>query len=563
MATKNKTSSKRYKTILASSITMAFAASIATPVLAAIIETDNPDVELRWDNSFRYTGGWRAGKINPAFLNNPAYDETEGRFGRGDMVSNRLDVLSELDFVYKNNFGFRVSAALWGDGAYNKRSFPNPALTAQGINGNYKDNTYNGYTKRYVAGPSGEILDAFVFGSIDIASTPVKFKLGQHNVYWGESLYSATNSIAYSQGPIDTIKAATSPGAEAKELFLPLTQLSAQVQLTSELSAAAQYAFDWKPYRLVPGGTFFASGDGSRSDYAANFPGGFNIPNGPDLGPDRKRGDFGLSMRWSPSWLSGSAGLYYRKFTEKLPWAMTQVAPAPAVRLVYARDTELYGFSMIKNIGTLNVGSEISYRKNSALNSAAGYPVMPANGSNPTYAESEGARGDTMHALVNVVTLLQRNSLWTGGSVQAEINYSRLLKVTSNPQLYYGEGYASCLGLSKSDGCSTKDAWGMNLGFTPEWPQAMAGWDLSMPTSLGYQIKGNGPALGGGNEGSLSWSIGLTGKYLARHEFSLKYAEARSRYNTDPATGVVTTTNGSNAVQSNHNWIFFTYKTSM
>lgn len=548
-------------TRIAASIWSVFAAAAAASGLAQAeaITTSNTDIEMRWDNTVRYNAGWRMEGSNPAFYKNPGYDETAGGGSRGDMIMNRLDLLSEFDFTYKEKYGFRVSGAAWTDGAYNGSSSTNPALTA---GSNYRNGEYNSYAKRYIVGPSGEILDAFVFGRFDLGPTSLNVKLGKHNVYWGESLFSVGNGIAYSQGPVDTIKAATSPGVEAKETFLPQKQISAQWQLSNELSVAGYYAFEWNPYRLVPGGTYFATGDATRSDYATTSP--VSIPNGEDIKPGR-HGDYGVNARWSPEWMNGTVGLYYRKFDEKLPWGVTQLragSPLPtAVQLAFARGTELYGLSFTKNLSTLSLGAEMSYRKNTALNS--NISAIPANGTNLTYEEAEGARGNTFHALVNGVYLLPETPLWQGGTLSAELNYSRLLSVTKNAQRYNGIDYACAATGGVSTGCSTKNAWGTNISFTPAWTQALPGWDISMPATLAYQIKGNGAALGGGNEGGLTWSLGIAGTLYSRYDFSLRYVDSHGQYATN-AAGVVTTTNGSspNAVQNDHGWLSFTFKTT-
>ena len=558
----NTTTDRRFKrTTLATAAALAL--GLGSGAQAEPISTGNPDLEMRWDNTVRYNVGVRMEGINPVFSNLPGFDETEGRFKKHDLVTNRVDLLSEVDLVYKGKFGARVSAAAWADGAYGKHSRRNPALPVAGA---YINDTYNGYAKRYSVGPSGEILDAFLFGTFDLDGIGLSVKAGQHNVYWGESLYSATNSIAYSQSGIDTLKSATSPGSEAKELFLPRKQISGTMQLNDQLSFGAQYALSWKPFRLVPGGTFFAGSDGARSDFASNSP-GFNLPNGPDLVPDSGRGDLGLMVRWSPSWLGGTAAFVYRKFDEKLPWAFTQlrrgatVAPT-AVRLNFARDTELYGISLSQTIKTVSVGAEISYRKNTALNSVSGFTVLPADNANPTYAEAEGARGDTLHALVNGVYLLPDIGLWMGGTLQGEVNYSRLLDVNSNPGRFFGEGYGCPANLDKTDGCSTKSAVGMNVAFNPQWPQAIAGWDITAPVTLAYQLKGNGAALGGGNEDAMAWSVGLVGLRYSRYEFTVKYADVKTRYKTNPANGLFSTANGGNAVQNDHGTLFMTFKTT-
>lgn len=540
--------------LVRSSLSVSIALACTTwcgAALATSFDTGNPKLEVRWDNTVRYNGGWRAEKINPAFYAASGTDETEGRFDRGDMMLNRLDLLSELDIIYDGNFGARLSAAAWVDGAYGKHAVRNPALAAQGA---YANDVFNSYAKRYNHGTSGEILDAFVFGRLDLGTTTLSLKAGQHNVYWGESTFSVGNSIAYAQGAIDTIKSATSPGVEAKELYLPRTQISAQATITDELSVAAQYALAWEPYRLVPGGTYFASGDSTRADFAA--PG---VANGPDLAP-KDRGDYGVMLRWSPPALSGTVGFYYRRFDEKLPWAFTQLAPTRMVRFNFARDTELYGISLNKTVSTVAVGAELSYRKNSGLNSTT-TTITPAAGTQPTYEQVEGARGDTLHGLVNGSWLLPKNALWQGGSLAGEINFSHLVRVTKNPGRFNGEGYACVAGRDRTDGCATKNAVGTNISFTPSWPQAFPGWDVSMPTSLAYQIYGNGAALGGGNENALTWSIGVAATLYSRYDFALKFVDSKARYKTNPATGLVTTTNGS-AIQSDHGWLSFNFKTT-
>lgn len=577
---------------LAGSIALVVGAMGCASVQAMTIETGNPDFEARWDNTLRYTAGWRMEGQNKDFTNSYFYDDTENKFDRGDVVTNRVDLLSELDLVWKRAHGVRFSAAAWYDDAYQGKAEPNKQLAGSG---NYTNDRYNSYATRYVSGLSGEILDAFAFTSFQLGDVGVNLKAGQHNVYWGESLYSIGNSIAYSQGPVDTIKAASSPGSEAKELFLPLKQISTQISLTDELSLSAQYLLDWKPFRTIPGGTFFAPADGSRSDLGAPLaaippaqqaliPG---IPNGDDLEPGKKRGDFGLSLRWSPWWLEGTAGLYYRKFDEKVPWSFQQagrvdlspafglpagtvVQPLPnAIRLNYARDTELYGFSLTKNLATVSLGGELSYRKNTALNSVSGYSVLAGGAAGPvsalgasgieaTYDEAEGARGNTWHALLNGIYLLPRTALWTGGSLQAELTYSRLDKITENENRFNGYGYA-CSGPKAY--CTTKDAWGVQAGFTPEWPQLFPGWDVSMPISLAYGLDGNGPALAGVREDVYNYAIGVTGKYRGVHNFTLRWADSYAPYKINPASNIVTSDyTGGDAVSNNRGWLSLSYK---
>ncbi len=139
--------------------------------------------------------------------------------------------------------------------------------------------------------------------------------------------------------------------------------------------------------------------------------------------------------------------------------------------------------------------------------------------------------------------------------------YSRLSKVTRNAALFNGVGYACPAGLGKNDGCSTKDVLIGQFNIEPRWLQVLAGLDLSAPMSFAYGLRGNGATLGGGNEGSYAWSIGLAAKYRDNYNFSLKYNDSYARTKNDPTTGWVATQNG-NAAQNDHGWLSFTFSTS-
>jgi hypothetical protein len=542
---------------LATSVVLA---GLATSAHAIEIDTGNEDLTVRWDNQVRYNLGVRAESINPHFANHPNTDATELSVKRGGVIMNRVDLLSELDVVYQNKLGFRVSAAAWNDFSASNNVERNMALPAQP---EYVNDQYNSYAKRFVKGPSGEFLDAFVFGSFDIGSVPVNVKLGKHVTYWGEGLFNLFHSVSYSQAPLDLQKATSSPGIDAKEVFRPINQLSAQAQLTDELSVGAQLMLDWQPARLPPGGTYFGGADASRADRLPN-----GLPVASDIEPNKKRGQFGVNVRWSPQELGGSVGGYYRKFNEVMPWGLLTMTPlGPTnLRLSFAQDTELYGVSYTSNIKGVNVGTELSYRKNTAL-------VSGAVAAGPITNLGEGARGNTYHFLLNSIFVLPETPLFKGGSVTGEFVYSRLDKVTSNANYFNGVGTAQCTGITQGAayaaaaaqvsnevdrGCATKDYYGIQVNATFDYPQALPGINLSVPMSVSYGLKGNAAIPGGGNEGAVTWSVGVDANYRNKHRFSLKYNDSRARYTNVAGTNI---TNGS-AINNDHGWLSFTYKTS-
>ena len=108
---------------------LAAAAMLASGANAFEIDTGNPDLKLRWDNTVRYSTAFRLEGRSPGLsqtrfgptgvigANNLNQDDGDNNFGRG-LVSNRLDVLSELDLRY-GAFGVRLSGAGWYDEVYN------------------------------------------------------------------------------------------------------------------------------------------------------------------------------------------------------------------------------------------------------------------------------------------------------------------------------------------------------------------------------------------------------------------------------------------------------------
>ncbi|MET0540983.1 MAG: DUF1302 family protein, partial [Variovorax sp.] len=190
----------------------ALCAGLCTTASAFELNTGNDDVKLNWDNTLRYNFGRRTEAQDPAILANRNKDDGDRNFAKGSTVTNRIDLLSELDVVYKDSFGARVSAAGWYDHAYAGRLDNTSVGTSNHIVNGEQALGLSDYTKRYSRGPSGEWLDAFVFGAFDLGGKALTLRAGQHSIYWGESLLDPVNSIAYGQAPLDLNKAYSTPG---------------------------------------------------------------------------------------------------------------------------------------------------------------------------------------------------------------------------------------------------------------------------------------------------------------------------------------------------------------
>lgn len=523
--------------------------------LAAAIELPNSDYRLRWDNTLRYALGMRMEDQDRRIMNNPSYDESDGKFDKGDIVTNRVDILSEIDFSYRKEWGARVSAAGWFDQAYHDDSVRSHKA---GYQSSYDSDRYSGEVKRYAAGPSGEILDAFLWKNFRVGDTSINVKAGRHTNYWGEGLLFGAHAVSYSQAPLDGAKAVTSPGIETKEVFLPIGQISAKAQATDNLTLAAQYFYEWDYTRLPYGGTYFGAAD-------PFFEGPDRLPVAPGFSLKRENSKFG---RDSANWgvmakyeieaISSNVGLYYRQFDDYQPWLAPEVSAATgSYRLVYPRNVKLVGLSFSRVFDTVSVGSEVSYRKGGALN---------AVGIDPT--DNEGPRGDTLHFVANAVYGVPRNFIANNATLVAEFAYSHLRKVTDHEELYLGEHNNNCVDPrvgtpgsgDKRDGCSTRNYAAMAVNYTPQYLSVFPSWDMTVPLTVNYGLSGNAASAGGGNEGALTWSAGVQLTYAQRYEFGLRYAYSDAQSKRIPGD----TIGGNGAVGgTDRGWLAFTFKTSI
>ena len=524
--------------------------------MGATIEMANPDMRLRWDNTVRYNLGMRTEGQDSRIMRSPTYDESDGKFDKGDIVTNRLDLLSEIDFSYRREWGARLSAAAWYDHAYRDDQVHS---AVPGYATSYHDNRYSSQVKRYVHGPSGEILDAFVWRNFRLGESLVNLKVGRHTNYWGEGLLFGSHAISYSQAPTDGVKAVTSPGIETKEVFLPIGQVSAKAQVSESLTLAGQYFYEWDYTRIPYGGTYFGAADPffEGPDRLPLAPNGATFQRGSSrLGRDAA--NFGLMAKYDAQAIESTIGLYYRQFDDYQPWLAPQVNPLEgSYRLVYPRNVKLVGLSFSRMLDTVSVAGELSYRKGGALN-AVGVDLQ----------DHEGPRGDSIHAVANAIYGVPGNFISNSATLLAEVAYSHLRKVTDHEELYLGEGSANCIDPrvgtpgsgDKSDGCSTRDYLAVALNYTPQYLSVLPSWDMSVPLTVNYGLHGNAATAGGGNEGALTWSAGVQLTYAQRFEFGLRYADSRAQSKTlnDGSVG------GNGAVGgTDRGWLALTFKTSI
>ncbi|MCC6194024.1 MAG: DUF1302 domain-containing protein [Burkholderiales bacterium] len=600
----------------------ALAALLASPALAFEVPQVHPDLEMRWDNTFRYNIGGRAQSQDEAILKAPNNDDGDRNFSNGSLVVNRLDILSEFDLVWKKSYGARVSAALWWDGAYGSLDNTNTLTANTLVNGLPVAGELSPYTKRYAKGPSGEFLDAFVFANFDVAGIPMNVKAGQHTVYWGDSLLlgGAIHGVSYAQNSLDVWKGLATPGAEAKELFRPKGGITLQAQATKDLSLAGQWFYNWQAVRYPESGSYLTVNDGLNfggdslilgpNPFAAAVPGApgllraWNAQTVASSRTSGSLGDWGISARWSPDWLDGTLGFYYRNATDIQPQLVLQqgfaALPAATCKAIggisvtpqaciinpkvtnvadltqkgkvgeygtaYGDNIHIFALTLSKNIGGVSVGAELSYRENMPLISdpvvvlpaplVASTPGAIATTAYTPGQGTPGALGNTYHGLVNALWTMAKTPFFDTAAFQAELTWMHWAKVTQNEAVFKGrDSYTAIDKVSR-------DFVGFALNVTPTWFQVYPGVDLLAPMSYATGLNGNAAVTSGGNESAGNFALGLAADIYSKYRIDLKYTGYFGNYSTNPATGAVTVFNGVNASLSDRGWWSLTFKTT-
>lgn len=486
----------------------------------------NPKVS--WNNSFQYNLLARMQDQDANLLQNPAnamsanIDDGNSNFDKG-IVSNRFELLSELDVVYDNGWGARVSGIAWYDQMYNRRN-DNPGF-AGGAVPNHTSEDFDKFTRdtAKIQGRDIELRDAFVFGRSNVGDSIVRFRAGQYASLWGESLFFAANAIAGGQNAFDVDRLIRNPTSEAKEFVLPVPQVGVDLQLKPTVTIGAYYQLGFEPNRLPAVGSYFSAQD-TGVDGAENLwiGQGISVPlTGVEEADDN--GQFGLQMRLRLG--ATDLGLYAIRFHDKNYQQVVNIStntplPYPAgpesYYLTYHEDTTAYGISASHSFGSVNLAAEASLRKDQAFASTGAADasrmappgVIPRsdNNDNPAYAV-----GDSAHVNVSAIWLLDPGALWNEAVFLGELAWNRRMSCDT-----------SCDALDPN---ATRDALAMRFVFEPVYRQVISGWDVGVPFGAGYSPKGSRSSVGPGypaeNGGDVT--LGLNGTYMNSLQLNLAY----------------------------------------
>lgn len=320
----------------------------------------------------------------PGGTGNNTIDEGNLNYRKGDRFSTLAKVISEVSFK-KGQTGGLIRAKAWYDYTLNKEDvhFGNQPNGYNGFNGTslgsnqpLSDKGYDSLLKFQGV----QLLDAYVYDTWDVGNQALQVRFGRHVLNWGESVFiQGVNQI----NPID-VPAARRPGAELKEVFMPIWMLSASQSLGKFGTVEAFYQLKWEATPVEAGcGNYWSVAQGN----IAASPGAcFNAsalshldstPNALATGnyittlngqEAKNSGQFGVAYRFNLDPVDTEFGLYAMNIHSRLPvfslkygdFRASGSASPMAAYWEYPEDMKVYGISAATNILGWSVSAELS-----------------------------------------------------------------------------------------------------------------------------------------------------------------------------------------------------------
>lgn len=440
--------------------------------------TDDTSIDYRLTAT--YGAGMRIAGQSDALISGPIganglpaqanADDGDRNFKKWSLINNRLTALFESNLKH-GDFGFNFSADAFYDQVYRTTNDNNSPDTVNktGANNSFTD------AASYFDGRRVRLLNAYAYGGWSLGdSRRLDVRLGNQVVAWGESLFFS--GVASAQGPADATKVNV-PGAEVKDILLPVPQISAQLQVTRDLSVQGYYQFRYKENELPPVGDYFSTSDivgpGAQFLYAAP---GVTVPYAGEIRPPAGgQGGIGIHYLITPKI---DVGLYRLNYDDKNPSVVLQTSPTLSYKIKYFDDIKMTGASISSRIGDSQVSGEVTYRQGAA--------VLVNTPSGPT-----ATRGNAIQALASVVRTFGHSWLADEVDLAAEVGF---LHVTSVDPAQMGGG-------SFSDLYNSRNSAAYEFLATFQYPNVFNQWDLAVPISFAHAVAGN--ASIGGAFGSL------------------------------------------------------------
>jgi hypothetical protein len=509
-------------------------------------------ISVEWNTKFAYSPIFRVAKMSDK-LTSTAYnpnavnlDDGDRNFHRG-LVSNRVDVFSELNVHFGRDWGIRASTEAWGDPIYNQRTANNSPATWNALS---SDNHHFAAGTKDFLFLGAYLLDAFASGNVHLGRTSLSMRGGQFAQNWGQTLFFGGNGLAGAMAPVDLIKLLTDPDAEFKEILRPVPQVSLTWQLNPRVSISGYYQFMWEATWMPAVGSYFSPADvaGAGAERAltpAGLPGPW-LAKARDIDP-KNSGQFGVQLEVSHV-LGLDWSFFGAQFHEKS--SQTDIAALDSTHfnpgigeigayyLIYPQDVKMLGMSATKTVGVVNYAAEISGRWNQDLNYANTNDPGPF-GASPTGAAIANNTnhilypvGNTVHANLSAIASPRPNFISKETSFTGEVAWNHCISVTKNDIATYEDSTYAANPVGPpvfhnvnyfQDSHATRDAMAFMAIYSATYRQLRPHLDVVIPVALQFSPYGRS-ALGGFNtyHGGF-FNVGANFAYKDANHFSITY----------------------------------------
>jgi Protein of unknown function (DUF1302) len=173
--------------------------------------------------------------------------------------------------------------------------------------------------------------------------------------------------------------------------------------------------------------------------------------------------------------------------------------------------------------------------------------------------DTPGARGNTLHGVLNFVGVTSKTPLFDTAAWIAELTYNRWLSVSQNEAAFKGSD-AYRANPANIDAAS-KDFVGLGLNFTPTWFQVLPSVDLSLPLSISGGLVGNSAVMTGGNKNNGQYGVGLVADIQSKYNVALRYVGFYGKY-SQTASGAMNVPQSTFATLSDRGFVMLTLKTT-
>lgn len=486
-------------------------------------------------------------------------DDGNRNFRAGSLINNRISGVYEFKFRWED-YGAVVSGSMFYDDVY---QHDNENESPETVNKTGEADTFTKGAK-YYDGKRSRSLERYAFADFPFGEDSIiSLRLGKQLVAYGESLFLP--GISGAQAPNDATKAFV-PGAEIKDILLPVQQAAVNISIGLDLSLFGFYQLDWKPTEVFPVGDLFSVADivgpGATFAYGSINPaaldgcpgllgplsplcnlGGIGSPllNAPptidvqresDIRPDDD-GQWGLGGRYQVTPIT-SMGLYYLRYHSHNPTVQLNtgfafigsVAGVPITTSIvnqyvpvtynvkYFDDIEMMAASYSTVLGPLNVAGELIYRDGIDVSTQA----VISGVLSPIFT-----RGKVYSFQTSAISASNPHFLF----------YDELALVGEAKYLYVAdvEPFDAQQGINPvGDGSvlfNDRNAWGYQALAILKSRNLVPGWDLSNTLAWAHAANGNpstngdfGPLFG---EGDRRLGVMASVQYLQNLEFALGY----------------------------------------